>query len=70
MSEPWRNWTGPVIVGVDGTERSIDALALADRLASPLRRPVVIAHVHPLVVIPRAANGEPPHGTTSPRRMA
>ena len=42
-----RNQTGPVIVGVDGTERSIDALALADRLASALRRPVVIAYVHP-----------------------
>jgi nucleotide-binding universal stress UspA family protein len=24
----------------------------------------------PLVVVPRAANGEPPHGTTSPRRIA
>ncbi len=42
-----RSQTGPVIVGVDGTERSIDALALADRLASALRRPVVIAYVHP-----------------------
>lgn len=42
-----RNQAGPVIVGVDGTERSIDALALADRLAAALRRPVVIAYVHP-----------------------
>jgi nucleotide-binding universal stress UspA family protein len=42
-----RNQTGPVVVGVDGTERSIDALALADRLASALRRPVVVAYVHP-----------------------
>ena len=29
-----RNQTGPVIVGVDGSERSIDALALADRLGT------------------------------------
>jgi nucleotide-binding universal stress UspA family protein len=42
-----RGQNGPVIVGVDGTERSIDALALADRLAAALRRPVVIAYVHP-----------------------
>jgi nucleotide-binding universal stress UspA family protein len=42
-----RGQTGAVIVGVDGTERSIDALALADRLAAELRRPVVIAYVHP-----------------------
>jgi nucleotide-binding universal stress UspA family protein len=39
--------TGPVIVGVDGSERSIDALVLADRLGAALRRPVVIAYVHP-----------------------
>lgn len=39
--------TGPVIVGVDGSERSIDALALADRLGAALRLPVVIAYVHP-----------------------
>jgi nucleotide-binding universal stress UspA family protein len=42
-----RDPTGPVIVGVDGSERSIDALALADRLGAALRRPVVIAYVHP-----------------------
>ena len=42
-----RDQTGPVIVGVDGSERSIDALALADRLGAALRRPVVIAYVHP-----------------------
>ena len=39
--------TGPVIVGVDGSERSIDALALADLLGAALGRDVVIAHVHP-----------------------
>jgi hypothetical protein len=39
--------SGPVIVGVDGSERSVEALALADLLGSALRRRVVIAHVHP-----------------------
>lgn len=38
---------GPVIVGVDGSERSIDALALADLLGPALGRDVVIAYVHP-----------------------
>jgi len=42
-----RDQTGALIVGVDGSERSIDALALADRLGAALRRPVVIAYVHP-----------------------
>jgi nucleotide-binding universal stress UspA family protein len=42
-----RDRTGPVIVGVDGSERSIDALVLADRLGTALRLPVVIAYVHP-----------------------
>jgi nucleotide-binding universal stress UspA family protein len=42
-----RGQTGPVIVGVDGSERSIDALVLADRLGAALLRPVVIAYVHP-----------------------
>jgi nucleotide-binding universal stress UspA family protein len=42
-----RDQTGPVVVGVDGSERSIDALALADRLGAALRLPVVIAYVHP-----------------------
>jgi nucleotide-binding universal stress UspA family protein len=37
----------PVIVGVDGSERSTDALALADLIGPALGRPVVIAHVHP-----------------------
>ena len=37
----------PVIVGVDGSERAIDALALADLIGPALGRPVVIAHVHP-----------------------
>jgi nucleotide-binding universal stress UspA family protein len=39
--------SGPVIVGVDGSERSVEALALADLLGSALRRRVVIARVHP-----------------------
>lgn len=36
----------PLIVGVDGSERSRDALALAVQLAEPGQR-VVLAHVHP-----------------------
>jgi nucleotide-binding universal stress UspA family protein len=43
--EPAR--TGSVIVGVDGSERSIDALALADLLGPALGRDVVMAYVHP-----------------------
>jgi nucleotide-binding universal stress UspA family protein len=39
--------SGPVIVGVDGSERSVEALALADLLGRALGRRVVIAHVHP-----------------------
>ena len=39
--------SGPVVVGVDGSERSVEALALADLLGPALRRPVVIAYVHP-----------------------
>jgi hypothetical protein len=39
--------SGPVIVGVDGSERSVEALALADLLGPALGRPVVIAYVHP-----------------------
>jgi nucleotide-binding universal stress UspA family protein len=38
--------SGPVIVGVDGSERSIDALALADLLGPALGRRVIIAYVH------------------------
>lgn len=38
---------GPVIVGVDGSERSVDALALADLLGPALGRQVTIAYVHP-----------------------
>ena len=45
MGEP--RYLGPVIVGVDGSERSAEALALADLLGPALGRPVVIAHVHP-----------------------
>lgn len=39
--------SGPVIVGVDGSQRSVEALALADLLGPALGRPVVIAYVHP-----------------------
>jgi nucleotide-binding universal stress UspA family protein len=38
--------TSPIVVGVDGTERSRDALALAARLAEPGQR-VLLTHVHP-----------------------
>ena len=38
--------SGPVIVGVDGSQRSVEALALADVLGPALGRPVVIAYVH------------------------
>jgi nucleotide-binding universal stress UspA family protein len=37
----------PIIVGVDDSEQSSDALALADVLGSLLGRPLVLAHVHP-----------------------
>jgi nucleotide-binding universal stress UspA family protein len=46
MHEPDRH-LGPVVVGVDGSERSVDALALADLLGPALGHPVVMAHVHP-----------------------
>jgi nucleotide-binding universal stress UspA family protein len=35
------------VVGVDGSERSVEALALADVLGPALGRRVVIVHVHP-----------------------
>ena len=38
---------GPVIVGVDGSARSVDALALADLLGPALGPEVLIAYVHP-----------------------
>ena len=40
--------SGPVVVGVDGSQRSVEALALADLLGPALGRPVVIAYVHPV----------------------
>jgi hypothetical protein len=46
MHEPDRH-LGPVVVGVDGSERSVDALALADLLGPALGHPVVMAYVHP-----------------------
>lgn len=45
MGKPHQS--GPVIVGVDGSERSVEALALADLLGTALGRQTVIAHVHP-----------------------
>jgi nucleotide-binding universal stress UspA family protein len=36
-----------IVVGVDDSEQSSDALALADSLGSVLGRPLVLAHVHP-----------------------
>jgi nucleotide-binding universal stress UspA family protein len=39
--------SGPVIVGVDGSKRSVEALALADLLGPALGREVLIAYVHP-----------------------
>ena len=39
--------SGPVIVGVESSERSADAMALADLLGRALGRRLVIAHVHP-----------------------
>ena len=48
MRRPHRQaQSGPVNVGVDGSERSAEALALADLLGPALGRPVVIAYVHP-----------------------
>jgi nucleotide-binding universal stress UspA family protein len=39
--------SGPVVVGVDGSERSLDALSLAKLLARTLRSPTLIAFSHP-----------------------
>ena len=39
--------SGPVVVAVDGSERSLDALSLADLLAGTLRSPTLIAFAHP-----------------------
>lgn len=38
---------GPLVVGVNGSERSAEALALADLLGATLGHPVVMAYVHP-----------------------
>src|SRR5688572_18769761 len=38
--------TTPLVVGIDGTERSCDALALAARLADPGER-ILLTYVHP-----------------------
>jgi nucleotide-binding universal stress UspA family protein len=47
----------PLIVGVDGSERSRDALALAVQLAEPGQR-VVLAHVHPYGQLSDLLSGE------------
>ena len=47
----------PLIVGVDGSERSVDALALAVRLAEPGQR-VVLVHVHPYGELSDLLSGE------------
>lgn len=46
MREPQRH-LGPVVVGVDGSEHSVEALALADLLGPALGHPVILVHVHP-----------------------
>ena len=38
---------GPIIVGIEGSERSADALALADLFAGLLKGPLVLVHNHP-----------------------
>jgi nucleotide-binding universal stress UspA family protein len=64
--------SGPVVVGVDGSERSIEALALADLLGPALGRPVVIVHASRRWRSFRAARRSESgfQGTTRPRRMA
>jgi nucleotide-binding universal stress UspA family protein len=47
----------PLIVGVDGSERSRDALALAGQLGEPGQR-VVLAHVHPYGQLSDLLSGE------------
>lgn len=39
--------TAPIVVGVDGSERSLDALALADLLARRLGGALLVVHSHP-----------------------
>jgi nucleotide-binding universal stress UspA family protein len=44
---------GAIIVGVEGSERSADALALADSLAVSLEAPLVLVHNHPRDAAPQ-----------------
>jgi nucleotide-binding universal stress UspA family protein len=44
---------GPIIAGVDGTERSADALALADLLAERLGARLLLVHTHPYGALSR-----------------
>ena len=44
---------GAIIVGVEGSERSADALALADSLAGFLEAPLVLVHNHPREAAPQ-----------------
>ena len=48
---------GPLIVGVDGSERSRDALALAVQLAEP-GQGVLLAHVHPYGALSDLLSGD------------
>ena len=49
--------SGPVVVAVDGSERSLDALSLADLLAGTLRSPTLIAFAHPNGRLPSLLSG-------------
>jgi nucleotide-binding universal stress UspA family protein len=50
---------GAIIVGVEGSERSADALALADSLAGFLEAPLVLVHNHPREAAPQFLEPRP-----------
>ena len=52
--------TGPVIVGVEATDRSRDALALGLRMADGLDAELVAAYVHPYAELGGLLAGGPP----------